>query len=100
MTRANELVQILDSISSNSWEDAALKIVDVFAADISLWVIYQLFHKLQYFRLNSGTIRHSPQPFRLDSFRACDITFPQPSLEDRLYVDQKSFFANINQVSF
>ena len=39
----------------------------------------------------------SPQPFQLNSFRVCNTTFPQPLPEDRLYVDQKSFFANVDQ---
>jgi hypothetical protein len=36
VTQAKELVHILESISSNSWEEAAMKIVDVLAGDISL----------------------------------------------------------------
>jgi hypothetical protein len=95
VTGADELVQALESVSSYAWEEVAMKVVDILSRNIVLCV--SLWDTFLLLRLSFG---HSPQPFQLDSIRACNTTFPQISSEDRLYVDQKSFFANINQVIY
>ncbi|KZT66523.1 hypothetical protein DAEQUDRAFT_452942 [Daedalea quercina L-15889] len=62
------IVQLLEYVSSNEWEETCRQIIDALAA---AYVAY-------------------PQPFVIDKVKACDET----KLCDRLYVDDKAFLFN------
>ncbi|KAL0947132.1 hypothetical protein HGRIS_013263 [Hohenbuehelia grisea] len=71
----DELVQILQNVASSQWEVTSMKIIDVLATSDMAF----------------------PQPFELTQIKACGITFLQPNAVDRLYLDTKSFFTNVDE---
>jgi hypothetical protein len=88
-----DIVKILDSAATTDWGITSMKVVEVLAkSSISLWVISFLWLGAQ------DQTFLSPQPFQVDEVRACGRTFPQVRTSDRLYVDRRSFFANIDEV--
>jgi hypothetical protein len=97
VSSVKEIITTFESASSSPWEEVSAKILDILAqSNVSLYAIRWMLDESS---VNIDAMSYSPQPFQLDCFRACDVTFPQPSLEDRLYVDQKSFYANVDQAS-
>ncbi|OAX41305.1 hypothetical protein K503DRAFT_516440 [Rhizopogon vinicolor AM-OR11-026] len=70
---SQELVDILQYISSSHWEDTAMKIMDALArSDIRF-----------------------PQPFALDEVDVCGKTYPQLTAFDRLHLDRDCFLVNV-----
>ncbi|KAG1756292.1 uncharacterized protein EDB91DRAFT_1192061 [Suillus paluster] len=70
---SQELVGILQYISSSHWEDTTMKVIDALArSDITF-----------------------PQPFSLDEVHVCGKAYPQATAFDRLYLDRDCFLANV-----
>jgi hypothetical protein len=94
-TCGQEVMQVLESVSTSDWETTAMSIIDILAeSNIALYVSRVTTLLLS----RTDLFLRSPQPFQLNEFHACNTSFLLPNATDRLYVDSKSFFANIDEV--
>ena len=93
---AGDIIDALNFAPSTPWEETSVKIIELLSKNVSLYADPASIY-------TTGIEPHcfqSPQPFRVNSITVGSTTFPQPLPEDRLYLDQKSFFANVDQVFF
>jgi hypothetical protein len=91
---SEDIVKVLNFAPSTPWEETSVKIIEILSKNISLYA--SIGSPLHYYDF----LFSSPQPFRVNSIAVGTTTLPQPLPEDRLYLDQNNFFANVDRVLF